>query len=259
MNTMKYVIPFLLLVCITGRLKAQEYKVTVENTRDGQLTLDDFPGDFSVEGYSGTEIIITAEGEDFAPPERAKGLKPVYGGGTDNTGMALYMEKNGNKVSFRCLLPIHRSANYHLRVPENLALKVHQECNRSGTTKIQNMKNEVDYDGCSEVNLKNVTGPLVISTVNGGVNVVFSEISKDKPISIVSVNGEVDVTIPAKAGVDLEMSTVNGNMYSDFDLPQDSKHMPRVGGSSVHASLNGGGTELKLHGVNGNVYLRKGQ
>ena len=61
-------------------------------------------------------------------------------------------------------------------------------------------------DGCSEVNLKNVTGPLVISTVNGGVNVVFSEISKDKPISIVSVNGEVDVTIPAKAGVDLEMS-----------------------------------------------------
>jgi lia operon protein LiaG len=259
MNTMKYVIPFLLLVCITGRLRAQEFKVTVENTKDGQLTLDDFPGDFSVEGYSGTEIVITADGEDFAPPERAKGLKPVYGGGTDNTGMALFMEKNGNKISLRCLLPIHRSANYHLRVPENLALKVHQECNRSGTTKIQNMKNEVDYDGCSEVNLKNVTGPLVISTVNGGVNVVFSEISKDKPISIVSVNGEVDVTIPAKAAVDLEMSTVNGNMYSDFDLPQDTKNMKRVGGSSVHATLNGGGTELKLHGVNGNVYLRKGQ
>jgi hypothetical protein len=259
MNTMKYVIPFLLLVCVTGRLSAQEFKVTVENTKDGQLALDDFPNDFTVEGYSGTEIVVTADGGDFAPPERAKGLKPVYGGGTDNTGMGLYMEKNGNKVSFRCLLPIHKSANYHLRVPENLALKIHQECNRSGTTTISNMKNEVDYDGCSEVNLKNVTGPLVVSTVNGGVNVVFSEISKDKPISIASVNGEVDVTIPAKAAVDLEMSTVNGNMYSDFDLPQDNKSMRKVGGSSVHAALNGGGTELKLHGVNGNIYLRKGQ
>jgi lia operon protein LiaG len=258
MNTMKYVIPILLAICITGRVSAQEFKVTVENSKDGRLTLDDFPGDFSIEGYTGTEIIITADGGDFTPPERAKGLKPVYGGGTDNTGIALYMEKNGNNVSFRCLLSIHRSATYHVKVPENLAVKIHQECSRSGTTTISNVKNEVDYDGCSEVNLKNVTGPLVISTVNGGVNVVFSEISKDKPISIASVNGEVDVTIPAKAGVDLEMSTVNGNMYSDFDLPQDSKSMRRVGGSSVHATLNGGGTELKLHGVNGNVYLRKG-
>jgi lia operon protein LiaG len=259
MNTMKYVIPILLAVSITGRLSAQEYKVTVENTKDARLELNDFPGDFSIEGYAGTEIIITTDGGDFAPPERAKGLKPVYGGGTDNTGIALYMEKNGNNVSFRCLLPTHRSATYHLKVPENLALKIHQECNRSGTTTIQSMKNEVDYDGCQEVNLKNVTGPLVVSTVNGGVNVVFSEISKDKPISIASVNGEVDVTIPANAAVNLVMSNVNGNMYSDFDLPQDSKSMRRVGGSTVRATLNGGGTDLKLSGINGNVYLRKGQ
>jgi lia operon protein LiaG len=168
------------------------------------------------------------------------------------------MEKNGNKITFTCLLPITKDANYHVKVPENLALKIHQDCARGGTTTIQNMKNEVDYDGCSEVNLKNVTGPLVVSTINGGVNVVFSEISKDKPISIASINGEVDVTIPAKAGVDLEMSNINGNMYSDFELPQESKSMRRVGGNSIRAALNGGGTGLKLSGVNGNVYLRKG-
>lgn len=255
---MKYVIPFLLAVCVTGRLSAQEYKVTVDNSKDGQITLEDFPGDMPVEGYSGNEIILTAESGDFDTPERAKGLKPVYGGGTDNTGIAVYMEKNGNNVSLRCLLPITRRANYRIKVPENIALKIHQDCARAGKVRIQNMKNEVDYDGCSEVDLKNVTGPLVISTVNGGVNVVFSEISKDKPISIASVNGEVDVTIPAKAGVDLEMSNVNGKMYSDFDFSQDKQNMRRVGGNSVRATLNGGGTPLKLSGVNGNVYLRKG-
>ena len=42
MNTMKYVIPFLLLVCVTGRLKAQEFKVTVENTKEGEIALDEF-------------------------------------------------------------------------------------------------------------------------------------------------------------------------------------------------------------------------
>lgn len=258
MNTKKYVIPFLLAACIGGRSSAQEYKVTVDNTKQGQLTLDDFPGDLPIEGYSGNDIVITADAGDFDNPERAKGLKPVYSAGTDNTGMALFMEKNGNNVSFRCLLPITKDARYHIKVPENLALKIHQECSRGGSTTIQNMKNEVDYDGCSDVNLKNVTGPLVISTINGGVNVVFSEISKDKPISIASVNGEVDVTIPAKAAVNLEMSNVNGNMYSDFEFPQDSKSMRRVGGNSIRAALNGGGTDMRLNGVNGNVYLRKG-
>ncbi|HTR27850.1 MAG TPA: DUF4097 family beta strand repeat-containing protein [Puia sp.] len=259
MNTMKYVIPFLLAVCMVGKLNAQEYKVTVENTKDGQLTLEDFPGDLPIEGYNGNEIVISHEGDRFEVPERARGLKPVYGGGTDNTGIALYMEKSGNKVSFRCLLGIGKDADYKIRVPENLALKIHRSCEKGGETTISNMKNEVDFDGCHEVNLRNVTGPLVISTISGGVSVVFSEISKEKPISIAAISGEVDVTLPATAAVDLEMSNMSGNMYSDFDLSQDNKNMKRVGGGNIRATLNGGGTAVKINSISGNIYLRKGQ
>jgi hypothetical protein len=258
MTKMKYVIPFLLAVFVAGPSMAQEYKVTVENTKEGQLTLEGFPGDLPVEGYSGNEIIITSTSGRFDPPDRAKGLKPIYGGGTDNTGIALAMEKNGNKVSFRCLLPITKDGDYRIKVPDNFALKIHRDCSKTGETNIQNMKNEIDFDGCHEVKLKNVTGPLVVSTISGGVDVVFSEISKDKSISIASVSGEVDVTIPAKAGVDVDMSTVSGNMYSDFDFAPDSKDMRRIGGSSIHSPLNGGGTDLKLSVVSGNIYLRKG-
>jgi len=258
MTKMKYVIPFLVAVFVAGPSMAQEYKVTVENTKEGQLTLEDFPGNLPVEGYSGNEIIITSTSGRFDPPDRAKGLKPIYGGGTDNTGVAVAMEKNGNKVSFRCLLPITKGADYRIKVPDNLVLKIHRGCERGGETTVQNMKNEIDFDGCHEVKLKNVTGPLVISTISGGVDVVFSEISKDKSISIASVSGEVDVTIPAKAGVDVDMSTISGSMYSDFDFAPDSKEMRRVGGSSIHTALNGGGTDLKLSNISGNIYLRKG-
>jgi hypothetical protein len=258
MNKMKYIIPFFLAVFAAGPSMAQEYKVTVENTKDGQLTLEGFPGDLPIEGYSGNEIIITAVSGRFDPPDRAKGLKPIYDGGTDNTGIALAMEKNGNKVSFLCLLPITKHGDYRIKVPDNFALKIHRECDRAGETTVQNIKNEIDFDGCHHVNLKNVTGPLVVSTISGGVDVVFSEISKDKSISIASISGEVDVTIPAKAGVDVDLSTVSGNMYSDFDFAQDKKDMRRVGGGSIHSQLNGGGTDLKLSNVSGNIYLRKG-
>lgn len=258
MNKMKYVIPFLLSACIVGRLSAQEYKATVDNSKAGQLTLEDFPADVAIEGYSGTEIVITAEDGTFEPPDRAKGLKPVYSGGVDNTGIGLYMEKNGSSISFHCLLPITKSASYHVKVPENLALKIHRDCSRGGRTDIANMKNEVDFDGCHAINLKNVSGPLVISTINGEVTVVFTDISKERPMSIASINGPVDVTIPAKAGVNLVISTIHGNMYSDFDLNSTDKDMRKIGGDEVRAALNGGGTDLKLSTINANIYVRKG-
>ena len=255
---MKYVIPIFLTLFVWKQSVAQEFKITVENSKDGQLTLNDFPGDLPIEGYSGNEIIITSTSDRFEAPEKAKGLKPIYGGGTDNTGIALAMERNGNKISFRCLLPITKGADYHVKVPDNFMLRIHRGCERGGETTIQNVKNEIDFDGCHQVSLKNVTGPLVISTISGGVDVVFGEISKDKPISIASISGEVDVTLPAKAAIDLEMSTINGNMYSDFDLAADSKNMKKVGGNSIRTQLNGGGTGLKLSVISGNIYLRKG-
>lgn len=256
---MKYVVPFFLAAWMAVPCAAQEFKVTVENTKDGQVELDDFTGDLPVEGYSGNEIIITSTSGRFEVPERAKGLKPIYGGGgTDNTGIGLEMDKNGNKVSFHCLLGLSKEGDYHVKVPDNLVVRIHRSCEKGGETTIQNFKNEIDFDGCHEVSLKNVTGPLVVSTISGGVTVVFSDISKDRPISIAAISGEVDVTLPAKAAVNLEMSTMSGGMYSDFDFPADNKDMRKVGGGEVRAQLNGGGTDLKVSSISGNIYLRKG-
>jgi len=97
-----------------------------------------------------------------------------------------------------------------------------------------------------------------LSTISGDINISFSEVSKDKPISIASVSGEIDITVPAKTAMDLEMETISGNMYSDFDFQAGDKPIRRVGGSTVNTQLNGGGVDLKLHTVSGNIYLRKG-
>jgi len=258
MKRMKYFFPLLLAILVTHRSSAQEYKVAIENTKDARLVLEDFNSDLPVEGYSGNEILVSTSSGKWETPDRAKGLKPVYGGGTDNTGIGLYMEKNGNKVTLRCLVPITKHSAYRLKVPENIALSIHRGCERSGETIIQNMKGEVEFDGCHRIELKNVTGPLVVSTISGGVEVVFTTISKDKPISLASISGAVDVTLPANSAVDVEMSCISGGMYSDFDFPQEKNDLHRIGGNDVRGHLNGGGTSLKLHTISGNIYLRKG-
>ena len=76
---------------------AQEYKVQVQNTKEGKLTLTEFSGDLPIEGYSGNEIIIEGEVRGSGNPDRAKGLKPIYPGGTDNTGLKhLSLPHHGN-------------------------------------------------------------------------------------------------------------------------------------------------------------------
>lgn len=259
MNKMKATLLCLAMACTSSLLQAQEFKIQADNSKEGKLTLDGFTGDLPVEGYTGNEIIVSCSSGNFKEtPDRAKGLKPIFPGGTDNTGLAISMEKNGNQVTLHCLLALTQHADYKIKVPENYSLTIIRDCAKSGETNVQNMKNEVEFSGCHSIILKKVTGPLVISTISGSVDVAFAELSKDKPISITTVSGEVDVTIPAKAAFDLEMSTISGNMYTDFEFPADNKQMKKVGGPSIRNQMNGGGVDLRIHTVNGSVYLRKG-
>lgn len=256
MKAFNYVVVFGLVICSAGSLKAQDYKIPVQNAKEGKLTLNDFPGDLPIEGYSGSDIIITS---DFPakPPARAKGLQPVYAGGTDNTGMAVSVEKSGSHVTLQCLLPITKSGNYKIKVPDNFNIEVDNECGHAGDVIVSNVKGEVAVKNCQGIKLKNVSGPLVLSTISGDIDIVFANLSKDRSISIASVSGEIDITVPALAAMDVELETISGNIYSDFDFPSDDKKMKRIGGNTVKSALNGGGASLKLSNVSGNIYLRK--
>ena len=259
MKKLKYLFASIAFLFCVQVASAQEYKIAVENTKDGKLTLNDFPGSLPIEGYSGKEIIITNTTNDWkTPPDRAKGLKPIYAGGIDNTGLGLFVEKDGNKITIRCLLPITKSANYKIKLPDNFSLKVKSECGKGSDVTVDDMKNEVEVSTCHSIKVRHVTGPLVLSTISGNIDVLFNEVNKDKPISIAAISGEINVTLPSKTPINLEMETVSGNMYSDFEFPSNEKQMRKIGGSSVETQLNGGGVNLKINNVSGNIYLRKG-
>jgi hypothetical protein len=239
---------------------AQEFKISADNTKDGKLSLVNFMGDLPIEGYSGKEIIVTSTSEPIAVPERAKGLKPVFAAGYDNTGIGLSAEKNGNTITLTCLLPITRKGEYKIKVPENLSIRYESACERGGNITVQNVNNEVEIKTCHSITLKNVSGPVVLSTIAGNVDVIFSDGITPKPCSISSIGGEIDVTLPAKTGVNLELKSIAGNIYSDFEFPQtQEKQLKQVGGNNIVHKLNGGGIEFSLVTVGGSIYLRKGK
>jgi lia operon protein LiaG len=250
---------FTILFTANG-LFAQSHKIPVQNTSDGKLILKDFLGDLPIEGYSGNEIIITGTSErSSGTPERAKGLKPIYSGGTDNTGMGLSVEKDGNQVKITCLIPFtqRQRGSYKIKVPENFSLKLHSGCERSNEVTVTNMKNEIEINNCHDITLKNVAGPLILSTISGSIDVSIQEIVKNKPLSITTISGAIEVRMPAQIAANVEMTTVTGGMYTDFDIPETKDQMKRIGGHRLDFKLNGGGTNLKLNTISGNIYLRK--
>jgi lia operon protein LiaG len=258
MKTMKFSIITLFIFFTAGIISAQEYKLTVQNPKDGKLVLKDFSGSLPIEGYSGTEIIITAAAGDFAPPEKAKGLKPIYPAGSDNTGIGLDVQKVENNVTITCIVPFTRESEYKLKVPEGMSLEISSGCERNNDVVITGMKNEIDIESCQDIKLTNVTGPLVLSSISGNIDILYSSINTTKSSSVNSVSGDIDITLPSKTATNLELRVVSGAIYSDFDFSESQKNLKKIGGNETDFALNGGGFKFNIGSVSGNIYLRKG-
>ncbi|OJJ21534.1 hypothetical protein BKI52_13400 [marine bacterium AO1-C] len=115
-----------------------------------------------------------------------------------------------------------------------------------------------------KVTLDNLYGDLRINTVNGSINMVTPQIKPKQNLEFRTVNGRIDFTIPASASTEVEMSTVNGHIYSSFKpKPKKKNGMYRIGGrrfnQNIRMRLGDGSAFTELKTVNGRIYLRKGK
>jgi len=255
---MKTSIIAVLFIFYAGLISAQEYKITVQNSKEGRIVLKDFNGALPIEGYSGNDIIITSTSGNLTPPEKAKGLKPIYPSGSDNTGIGLDVQKIDNLITITCLIPFTQDGEYKMKVPESMAIELTSGCERNNDVSIKGMKNEIDIKSCHDIKLNDVTGPLVLSTISGNIDITYSSINTTKSSSVNSISGDVDITLPVKTATDLELRVVSGAIYSDFDFSESQKNLKKIGGNETNYSLNGGGFKFAIGSVSGNIYLRKG-
>ncbi|QRR01126.1 DUF4097 family beta strand repeat-containing protein [Dyadobacter sandarakinus] len=248
------------LLCLT-RLQAQslEYKTKLGNLKDKKVIIEMAASTIRIEGHNSDEMVIQASSGSPALPERAKGLKPLYQSGVDNTGIGLSVTPDAGGLRIEKVA--RKEIKYTLKLPKNVAV-LYQEVNwQGGKITIADMDGdlEVKTNG-SDIVLTNVTGPVVANSTSGSVDVVFSSLSQAKPTSISVISGEVDVTLPAATKADMKLRSINGEMYTDFDLGKKSPAggLSKVGGgSNIEGTVNGGGVEFTLNTISSNIYIRK--
>ena len=239
-----------------------EYKVKFGGGKDRRLEIYIDKSELSVEGYNSDELIINTD-ESEAPPERAKGLKSLYANGTDNTGLGLEVTVEGSTIKVTKVNK--RDGQYKIKVPKNVSLFIEEMSWHGGNDlKISDIEGDIEVQAKnSDVVIRNVNGSVVAHNTSGDIDVIFSKVNPEKPTSITNVSGEVDVTLPADTKANLKTKSISGEVYTDLEVLTDkkgdpkSKDMKQWGGYETKGTINGGGVEMRLESISGNVYIRK--
>ncbi|MEM9328404.1 MAG: hypothetical protein AAGA85_22235 [Bacteroidota bacterium] len=88
----------------------------------------------------------------------------------------------------------------------------------------------------------------------------YSMVYYGKPANFKTISGDVDLTVPGREGIDFQVKTISGEVYSDLEIvyPNGKDGLRQLVGTDVSGEVNGGGEFLDLETISGNIFLRKG-
>lgn len=96
---------------------------------------------------------------------------------------------------------------------------------------------------------------LSVKTINADINIT----NQAAPMKIESINGEIDFKFDQNDNLDLKVSTINGDCYTDTEFEWIGKKPKsyEVGRTKAKVRLNQGGLPIELKTINGFMYLRR--
>jgi hypothetical protein len=99
------------------------------------------------------------------------------------------------------------------------------------------------------------TGRAMASSVNGSITASMGRADWPEGAKFTTVNGAVNLVLPANLNAVLRADTVNGSIVSDFPIAVSGT----INRRRLEGTIGSGGPELRLSSVNGSITLRRGQ
>lgn len=232
--------------------------------RPRTLVVSMIQGSITVRGYNGSDAII--EGSSGSSRHRSSNAPPGMHR-IDPSGSGLDVTEDNNVITIHG--GVFRSSDITVQVPMQTSLRL--KTVNGGKITVEGVSGDVEADNTNgSVIITDVAGSVVANSTNGKVTVTLNKVTANKNMSFSTLNGTVDVTLPADTKANLRMRTDNGDIWTDFDVKVDGAHPPQVddqrrsGGKyrvrmdkTIYGSINGGGPEIQLVTFNGSIYLRK--
>ena len=272
----------LLIISVTGNPShvlagtpdyKQEFEKELDFSPGGSLTICNICGQIEISGWEEDLIEIyalkTVSGE--LAPEAARELMAQ---------VAVEVARKGNSVEVKTKDKNHcgteiRAGNvplpscevevsYWIKVPRNTDIQLRS---LDSYVMLENLEGDIelsmvsgsmflqDLDGELEVNLvngpilaENVRGELRTNTISGSTQVRFQD---TKSARLNTTNGKITLELPVTAAVDLEASTLTGELKIDPRLKAETFSNKR----NFESKINGGGPPVKIHSLRGPILI----
>jgi Putative adhesin len=229
-------------------------------------------GGITIRGYEGRDAIV--ESTTRSSSRSSKGIRQQPPGTEgmrriDNNSGGLDITSDNNIVTIHG--GMSRSTDVVIQVPSQTSLKL--ETLNGGAIVVENIAGEIDAQNMNgAVTINNVSGSVLANSMNGKVTVSLTKVTPNKTMSFSTMNGTIDVTLPADVKANLKMKTDNGDIWTDFpDIKLDGSHAPTIEDSrkngtgryhvkvdkSMYGTINGGGPEMQFVTYNGSIVIHK--
>lgn len=240
--------------------------------KPGSLEVGLMHGFIHVVGYNGKEVIIDATSDgtrrnrDVSRPDAGRNTESGMRRIPTGNPFDLSAEEKNNRVKVSTS-SIHNPVNLTIKVPQRFSLKLNTI--NQGDITVENVTGELEINNVNgPIELTNIGGSAVANTINGDLKATFRDVSANTPMAFSTLNGRVDVTFPASVKANVKMKSDRGDLFSDFDIDVD-KAQPKATRSAqsgmyrvtiddwVYGKINGGGPEVMMKSMQGNIYVRK--
>ncbi|MGA9528398.1 MAG: DUF4097 family beta strand repeat-containing protein [Terriglobales bacterium] len=175
------------------------------------------------------------------------------------------VEVTGDRISIRTEYPGHdRTFNYGSDGEHNNPARVEYTITvprQANLDEVKLVNGRLDIQGVAgdvhascvngRLEARNLQGRSELSTVNGSLEASIDQLHSSG-ITVSSVNGNVQVTLPSDTNAEIKASTMSGSISNDFGL-RATQH--QYVGHSLHGQLGGGGAMVKLSNVNGSIEI----
>jgi hypothetical protein len=258
---------------LAAAIAAAQDKVTVPLSSPSQpatLKASLISGSITVTVGTGPQVVVES-GSGGRERDRGRSDRGVPPGmhRIDSGARGFNVEEDHNVVT---VIPEFGGQNMSLLVEVPVNTSVNLKTVNGGHIDVTGLNGDFDVENVNgSVTLKNISGSVSAHTVNGSLTVGLDRVATDKPMSFSSLNGKVDVTLPADTKARLRLKSVHGAVYSDFDVKMEPDNSKPViedsrgqGGKyvirmdrGIYGSINGGGPEYSFQTMNGSILIHK--
>jgi DUF4097 and DUF4098 domain-containing protein YvlB len=223
----------------------QDFHRTVPLSSTGRVSLENINGNVTITGWERNDVQIDAV-KKARDQQKLDEARIEVDDSTDSVHIKTkYPEGHTNNNP--------ATVTYELHVPRMARLDHLDLVN--GSLEISKVSGEIDANLVNgKTDLRDLSGRLTISAVNGTITANFRTLDNVKEIHLKSVNGAVNLGLPASPNAEVSVSTVNGGITTDYPLQVKGRFM----GHHLDGTLGSGGTHIEISNVNGSVRIGPG-